>query len=54
MCSETDRALALNLFEAGQLTLAKGARLAGPPRECFIELLSQTGTAAVSYPAEDL
>lgn len=48
------RALALDLFEAGLMTLAQGARLAGLPLEGFIELLGQTGVAAVSYPAEDL
>lgn len=48
------RALALHLFEAGQVTLAQGARLAGLPLEAFIELLGQTGIAAVSYPPEDL
>ena len=46
--------MALHLFEAEQVTLAQAARLAGLPLEGFIELLGQTGTAAVSYPAEDL
>jgi prevent-host-death family protein len=48
------RALALHLFEAGQVTLAQGAKLAGLSLEDFIELVSQTGIAAVSYPPEDL
>jgi prevent-host-death family protein len=48
------RALALHLFEAGQVTLSQGAKLAGLSLESFIELLSQTGIAAVSYPPEDL
>jgi prevent-host-death family protein len=48
------RALALRLFEAGQVTLAQAAKLAGLPLEGFIELLGQTAIAAVSYPAEDL
>jgi prevent-host-death family protein len=48
------RAVALHLFEAEQVTLAQAARLAGLPLEGFIELLGQTGIAAVSYPAEDL
>jgi len=46
--------LALNLYETGRVTLAQGARLAGLPLEGFIELLGQTGIAAVSYPVEDL
>lgn len=48
------RALALHLFEAKQVTLAQGARLAGLPLEAFIELLGQAGIAAVSYPPEEL
>lgn len=48
------RALALNLFEAGQVTLSQGAKLAGLPLEDFIELLGQSGIDAVSYPAEEL
>ena len=48
------RALALHLVEAGQVTLAQGAKLAGLPLEGFIELLGQAGIAAVSYPPEDL
>jgi prevent-host-death family protein len=48
------RALALHLFEAGQVTLAQGARFAGLPLEAFIELLGQSGIPAVSYPPEDL
>ena len=48
------RALAFHLFEAGQVTLAQGARLAGVSLEAFIELLGQTGIAAVGYPPKDL
>jgi prevent-host-death family protein len=48
------RTVALHLFEAGQVTLAQAAKLAGLPLEGFIELLGQTGIAAVDYPAEDL
>jgi prevent-host-death family protein len=48
------RSLALHLFETGQVTLAQGAKLAGLPLEGFIELLGQTGIAAVSYPPEEL
>lgn len=48
------RALALHLFEAEQVTLSQGAKLAGLSLEGFIELLGQSGIDAVSYPAEDL
>lgn len=47
-------ALALHLFEAGQVSLGQGARLAGLSLERFIELLGQTGINAVDYPPEDL
>jgi prevent-host-death family protein len=47
-------ALALHLFEAGQVTLAQGARLAGLSLEDFIDLLGQSGIPAVSYPPEQL
>jgi prevent-host-death family protein len=48
------RALALHLFEAEQVTLGQGARLAGLSIEEFIELLAQTGIDVVSYPPEEL
>jgi prevent-host-death family protein len=48
------RTLALHLFEAGQLTMAQTAKLAGLPLEGFIELLGQVGIDAVTYPPEDL
>lgn len=48
------RALALHLFEAGQVTLSQGAKLAGLPFEGFIELLGQAGVDAVNYSPEDL
>lgn len=48
------RALALHLFEAGQVTLSQGARLAGVALESFIELLGQAGIPAVSYSPEEL
>ncbi|HVT15300.1 MAG TPA: type II toxin-antitoxin system prevent-host-death family antitoxin [Thermoanaerobaculia bacterium] len=47
-------ALALHLFEAGQVTLSQGAKLAGLSLEGFIELLGQAGITAVDYPPEDL
>ena len=48
------RALALNLFESGRVTLAQGAKLADLSLEGFIELLGQAGIAAVIYPAAEL
>src|SRR5829696_7190431 len=48
------RALALHLFEAGQVTMAQAAKLAGLPLEDFIELLGQAGVDGVSCPPEDL
>ena len=47
------RSLALHLFEAGHVTLARGAKLANLSVEEFIELLGDTGIDAVDYsPAE--
>lgn len=48
------RSLALQLFESGQLTLARSARLAGLDLEEFIELLGVAGVDAVDYPPEEL
>jgi prevent-host-death family protein len=48
------RALALHLFEAGQVTLVQAARLADLPVEPFLELLGQAGMPAVSYAPEAL
>ena len=48
------RGLALALFEAGQVTLGQGAKLAGLSTEGFIELLGDAGVTAVSYPPEEL
>ena len=48
------RSLALTLFEAGQITLGHGAKLAGLSTEGFIELLGDTGTPAASYPPEEI
>ncbi len=48
------RNLALQLFETGQLTLVRAARLAGLRLEEFIELLGLAGVDAVDYPPEDL
>jgi prevent-host-death family protein len=48
------RALALHLFEAGQVALAQGARLASLSVEEFIDLLAQAGIPAVSFPPEEM
>ena len=48
------RALALHLFEAGQVTLVQASKLAGLAAELFIELLAQAGVPAASYPPEEL
>lgn len=48
------RALALHLFEGGQLTLSLAAKLAQLSLETFIELLGEAGIAAVDYPPEEL
>ncbi len=48
------RALALHLFEAGQVTIAQAAKLAELAMESFMELLAQAGVPAVNYPSEEL
>ena len=48
------RSLALNLFSAGQLTLAQAAKLATMPLEAFIALLGEVGIDAVDYSPDDL
>ncbi|MFL6203399.1 MAG: UPF0175 family protein [Thermoanaerobaculia bacterium] len=47
-------ALALSLFEGGQLTLSQAAKVAGLALDAFLDLLGETGIAAVDYPPEDL
>lgn len=49
-----NRALALHLVEAGQVSLPQGARIAGLSLEDFIALLGQAGVVAVDYVAEEL
>jgi len=49
-----NRALALHLVEAGQVSLSQGARIAGLSLEDFIALLGQAGVTAVDYDAEEL
>lgn len=48
------RALALKLFEEGQIGLSAAAKIAGVRSEEFLDLLSQAGIDAVRYPAEEL
>lgn len=48
------RAVALNLFESGRVTLVQGARIAGLSAEEFIELLGEAGIPAVEYPPDEL
>jgi len=40
--------------EAGQLTLAQAAKLAGLSLDAFMDLLAPLGLAAVDYPAAEL
>ncbi len=49
-----NRALALHLFETGQLTPAQAAKIAGVSLEAFLELLQAADIPAVNYPAEEL
>ncbi len=48
------RALALHLFENGQLTLVQAAKLAGVAAEEFVVLLGEVGVPAVDYPPQEL
>ena len=48
------RALALRLFERGDLTLSQAAKLAAVSTEDFIALAGGAGVAVVDYPPEDL
>jgi prevent-host-death family protein len=48
------RALALHLFEARYVTLARGAKLADMSVEEFIELLGESGIDAVDYSPDEL
>ena len=48
------RALALHLFEIGQLTLVQAAKLATITAEEFVVLLGEAGIPAVDYPPQEL
>ena len=49
-----DKDLALFLFEKKLITMAKGAKIAGITLDAFMDMLAQTGAAAVDYPADEL
>lgn len=48
------RALALNLFEAGQLSLVQATKVAALSPEAFMDVLHEAGISAVDYPPEEL
>ena len=48
------RALALDLFERRQLTMAQAAKVADLTVEDFIVLLDEAGGVAVDYPPDEL
>ena len=48
------RALALHLFEQGQLTLAQAAKVASVSVEDFMQVLGEAGVTAVDYPPSEL
>ena len=49
-----DKDLALSLFEMNLLTMERAAKLADISLDAFMDLLKETGTVAVDYPAEEL
>ena len=49
-----NRDLALHLFEAGSVSLAKAAKIAGVSIDQFLSLLASAGIPAVDYPPEEL
>jgi len=49
-----DKDAVLVLFEKGLLTMEKAAKLADTTVDGFMDLLAQTSTVAVDYPAQDL
>lgn len=48
------RAMAVHLFESGQVTLGRGAKIAGLFIGDFIEVLGSLGIPVVDYPPEEL
>jgi prevent-host-death family protein len=49
-----NRALALHLFEAHQVSLSQAAKIASLSLEDFVELLGQAGIPAVDYDSAEL
>jgi len=48
------KAMAIDLFQAGLVTLSQAARIAALPIENFIELLGEEDIYVVDYPPDDL
>ena len=49
-----NKALGLHLFQEGQITLSRAARLVNASVEEFLDLLGEFGIPAVDYPPQDL
>ena len=49
-----NKAVALHLFQAGQVTLSQAARMANLSIEDFLDILKDFEIPAVDYPPEDL
>ena len=49
-----NKALALHLFQSGQVTLSQAAKIASLSIENFLDLLGEFNIPAVDYPVEDL
>jgi predicted HTH domain antitoxin len=52
--AEAKICLAAKLFEAGRLSCAQAAELAGYSKRTFIELLGRQGIAVLDYPTDEL
>lgn len=49
-----NKALALHLFQSGQVTLSQAAKITSLSIENFLDLLGEFNIPAVDYPAEEL
>jgi prevent-host-death family protein len=49
-----NKALALHLFQSGQVTLSQAAKIATLSIESFLDLLGEFNIPAVDYPVDDL
>jgi prevent-host-death family protein len=49
-----NKALALHLFQSGQVTLSQAAKIASLSIENFLDLLGEFNIPAVDYPVEDI